>query len=337
MSRLFQGVQSYDDAARLVTELAVDRVNQRIDLFNEKSGYAFMLTGMTSEGDTTLRKFVKSIRTLAHYRRDPNSTSARASVSYAEGEHVSVKVGGGFGPLDVPASALMWVTSKTDPSAEVQEALVNLADQYADAYLQDQLNTAIASLAAAMEGNSAILNDQSAVATKLDQLKINKTIGKFGDRKGNIKLLVMHSSADTELVSDAISNANALDTVGGVTINTGKVASQGRMIIYTDSPALSYHDGTRDVFKVLCLVPGAAEVSVIKQISSFNRSSDKDNIVDTYQANYDFKVGLKGYSWDISAGGVAPSDAALATAVNWPMVTTSYKDTAGTCLICQDI
>lgn len=330
MSRAIQNVQSYDDASRLISTLAYDAVNQKIDLFNQNSGNAFMLAGMTSEGDETLRKFVKDIRSAAHYRRDPSSTAARTPVAYAEGEHVSVKLGGGFGPITVPTAVLMWVTSGEAITSAISEALNAIAEQYADAYLQDQLNSAIAALAGAIENIPALTQDNAASGQVLRQLDLNSMFKLFGDAQGKIVTLCMHSSAYNALIADGMANANALDTVGGVIINEGTVGGQGRKIIFTDSPALAYNDGTRDVFKVLGLVAGAAELSVVSEVTAMNRITTNDNISDVFQANYDFKLGLKGLSW---VGSAAPTDAEIATGSNFSQVVASVKNTAGTCLI----
>lgn len=328
MSRSIQNVQSYDDATRLISALAVDAVNQKIDLFNASSGYALVLSGMTSQGDFTLRKFVKDIRSAAHYRRDPASTAARSAVAYQEGEQISVKIAGGFGPVSIPASVLMWVGEGSDPGEEVSEALNAIAEQYADAYLQDQLNSSIAALAGAIGNVPAVTLDNSANNTAIRQLDLNDMYKLFGDKQSEIVTLVVHSGAYNGLLADGIANGNNLDTVGGVVINTGTIGAQGRRIIYTDSPSLAYNDGTRDVYKVLGLTAGASEVSVIKEIASMNRSTDSDNITDLFQANYDFKLALKGYSY---VGSAVPSDAEIATGANYSQVTASIKNTAGVC------
>ena len=54
-----------------------------------------------------------------------------------------------------------------------------------------------------------------------------------------------------------------------------------------------------------------------------------ENIKTTYQAEWTYNVGLKGYAWDIAAGGKSPTDVALGTSTNWDKVATSNKDTAG--------
>jgi hypothetical protein len=50
------------------------------------------------------------------------------------------------------------------------------------------------------------------------------------------------------------------------------------------------------------------------------------------QGEYAFNVGVKGFQWDTSTGGVNPTDGNLGTAANWDQVAASVKDCAGAVL-----
>jgi hypothetical protein len=336
MARSIQNIQSYDDVSRVMTTLYVDAINQKIDLFGANSGDAIMLAGLTTNGDYVRRKFVKDIRSAARYRRDPATAAGTGSATaYQELEGVKVKIGGGFGPVTVPNSVLMWVSEGGDPSAEVSAALTEIANQYVEAYLQDQLNTGIAAVSAAIETNTDVTLDQSAIVANLTQKDLNNALALFGDKQGDVVTWVMHSGAYNALIDDGLTNATALDTVGGVVINQGTIGGQGRSIVFTDSPALAYHDGTRDVYKVLGLTAGSVDITTVKEISMMNNITGADNLSTVWQANYDFQLGLKGYTWDITNGGAAPTDAELATGTNWDKIVTDNKNTAGVCVIVQ--
>ena len=61
-------------------------------------------------------------------------------------------------------------------------------------------------------------------------------------------------------------------------------------------------------------------------------TTGKENIQTTYQAEWSYNLGLRGYAWKTESGGAAPNDTALGTGTNWEKVVTSNKDTAGVLL-----
>jgi len=77
-------------------------------------------------------------------------------------------------------------------------------------------------------------------------------------------------------------------------------------------------------------VAGAATVSDGGDlITNIETSNGKERIETTFQADYTFGLGLKGYTWDEATGGKSPTDAELATGTNWDKVATDIKHTAG--------
>ena len=109
---------------------------------------------------------------------------------------------------------------------------------------------------------------------------------------------------------------------------------QGKVTIVTDAPAL-YKAGSPNKDYVLGLTAGAAAVSNASDnlITNIETNNGKERIEATYQADYTYNLALKGYAWDMSAGGKSPTDAKLATGTNWDKVVASIKDTAGVLLI----
>jgi hypothetical protein len=55
-------------------------------------------------------------------------------------------------------------------------------------------------------------------------------------------------------------------------------------------------------------------------------SNGKENINRTYQAEWSYNVGVRGFAWDKTNGGKAPTDAALATATNWDRLGGGYSN-----------
>jgi hypothetical protein len=99
----------------------------------------------------------------------------------------------------------------------------------------------------------------------------------------------------------------------------------------TDSEALHDANGSlTDTYNVLGLVQGAGLVKESEPDNvAFELVTGLDNLVYRYQGEYAFNVGVKGFQWDVTNGGVNPTDSDLSTATNWDKVATSYKDCAG--------
>jgi hypothetical protein len=99
----------------------------------------------------------------------------------------------------------------------------------------------------------------------------------------------------------------------------------GKVTVVTDAPALM-QTGTPNKEVILSLVSGAALVHDGRdQISNVDTSNGKERIETTIQVDYTFALGLKGYTWDTTAGGKSPT--------NWDKTATSIKHTAGVALI----
>jgi len=68
-------------------------------------------------------------------------------------------------------------------------------------------------------------------------------------------------------------------------------------------------------------------------ITNAQTTNGKERIVTSFQADYTFGIGLKGYTWDEANGGKSPTDAELATGTNWDKTASDIKNTAGTITI----
>ena len=100
-------------------------------------------------------------------------------------------------------------------------------------------------------------------------------------------------------------------------------------MIITDAPALR-ETGTGADVKVLSLVDGAIIVHDAGDlVSNIETANGSYRIVTTFQADYTFGLGLKGYAWDTTSGGKSPTDAEIATGSNWDKIATNVKHTAG--------
>lgn len=310
-----------------IMPLVTEMFPQEIAKFNAASNNTIVLSGEGFDGNYLEQSFYQALH--ANQRRVDRygANGAVAPVDLTQGDHVSVKVAGGFGPIQFEPSQLSWLRKPT------QEGLTVAARYFTEALLADQLNTAILSLVAAIGNNAALVEDVSATST-IGQTDINNALARFGDASMNINALVMTGNQHHKLIGEAISNSNNLFEIGGVAVRQGTAFGQGRPIIVTDSPALRTVDPYQ---KVLGLTSGAITVHDNNDIiTNVETNNGNERIVTTFQADYTFGMTMKGYSWDTTNGGASPTDADLGTGTNWDQDADSTKHTAGVLAIGQE-
>jgi len=296
----------------------METLDQMLVAFNAASRGAIVLSPDGFTGDFLQESFFQTLA-AAQRRVDRYAANGAAPITdLTELKNTSVKVAGGFGPVRYEPSQMTWLQKPTAEGIEVASR------NFAEALLQDQLNTAIAALVAAIGNQAAAVNDVSATGG-INYQALNGAHAKFGDSSGLILANVMTGEVYHKLIGQNLANAQQLFQYGAVTV----VDILGKVVVVTDAPAL-YATGTPNLQKVLGLVAGAATVSdggdLITNIDTVN---GKERIETTFQADYTFGLGLKGYTWDEANGGKSPSDAELATGTNWDKVATDIKHTAG--------
>ncbi|NBU29959.1 MAG: hypothetical protein EBS41_00355 [Actinobacteria bacterium] len=297
----------------------IETLAQMVDKFNGASAGAIRLTTAGFDGDFLQESFFAAVHS-AQRRVDRYASIASASATdLSQLKKSGVKVGGGFGPIKFEPSQLTWLQKPTTEGIEVASR------NFAEALMKDQLNTAIAALAAAIGNQASATNDVSATPAAITYSAMNKANAKFGDYSSAIVANVMTGSVFHRLISQNLANTPTLFNAGNVTV----VDILGRPVIVTDAPAL-YVTGTPNKDKVLGLADGAAVVydggDVISNVQTTNGNT---RIETTMQVDYSFGVSLKGYTWDETNGGKSPTDAELATGSNWDKIATDIKQTAG--------
>lgn len=296
----------------------IETLGQMVEKFNAASNGAIRLTTDGFDGDFLQESFFAAIHS-AQRRVDRYAAQTAASATdLTQLKLSSVKVAGGFGPIRFEPSQLTWLQKPTTEGIEVASR------NFAEAMMRDQLNTAIAALAAAIRNQPSALNDVSG-ADPISYAVINGAHAKFGDRSGDIVANVMTGSVYHKLIGQNLANTERLFVAQGVNV----VDILGKAVIVTDAPALLIDD-TVDKDVVLGLVAGAATVfDGGDVISNIETSNGQTRIETTMQVDYTFGLGLKGYAWDEANGGKSPTDAELATGSNWDKVATDIKHTAG--------
>lgn len=297
----------------------IESLQQRINLFNAASAGTIALTTAAFVGDFEQESFWGSVAAAVR-RVDRYAANGVAAVTdMTQKKRSKVKIAGGFGPILFEPSQLTWLLKPTSEAVEM------ISRNMAEALLQDQLNTAIAALVAAISNNSAAVNDVSASAG-LSYVAMNNAHAKFGDQSQRILADVMTGAAYHNLIGKNLANAPSLLFQAG---NVRVTEILGKVSVITDAPSL-YVAGTPNKFKVLSLVAGAAEViDGGDMITNIQTTNGKERIETTMQADYTFGLGLLGYTWDEANGGKSPTNAELATGTNWDVTAATLKETAG--------
>lgn len=310
-------------------------LTQQIGLFNEASNGAIVLRPKANEGDFSDETYWKEIANLAR-RRNIAGTGAITAVDLAQLSDTAVKIAAGSFPVNIPPAMFSWIGKNPEEGGAV------IGKQLAEASLQDMLNTGLIACRAALGAVAAVYHDAGAATLNLNAL--NRGAAKFGDRAGDIQVWIGHSKPVHDLYDAALTNANNLFEFGTV-----KVVQDGfgRRFIMSDSPSLfvaggiddgdgSAADGDAggvvaiDAYYTLGLTPGAILVEDNGDfVDNIETKNGNDNIGRTYQAEWTYNLGLKGFAWDKAAGGRSPSNAALATATNWDRTTAQDKSLAG--------
>lgn len=308
----------------------VETLGQMVERFNSASGGAILLTTDGFDGDFLQTSFYAG---LAGARRRVNrygSNDAVTPVDLTQLKHNTVKVAGGFGPVRYEPSQMTWLRKPTAEGVEVASRY------FAESLLQDQLNTAVAALVAAISNQGAATTVDVSDAKKVDYIAVNDSHALFGDHSSQLIAQVMDGAQFHTFIGQNLTNAQQLFQSNGVRV----VDILGRLIVVTDAPAL-YTPAVTDPAapakrRVLSLTQGAATVHDARDlISNIETSNGKERIETTLQIDYSFGVGLRGYAWDVANGGASPDDAALSTGANWDKVATSVKHTAGVLAVGQ--
>lgn len=300
----------------------IELLGQKTDQFNAASGGAIVLSTASWRGDFSRESFFNQIASAKRRVDRYAAIASQAATALTQGEHVGVKVAGGFGPVLFEPAQMTWLNE--DPASAIRA----ISEGFSDALLADQLNTAVGAAVAAVSGQAALVNDVSAtVGLSLNVL--NNSHAKFGDQSQLLITDIMTGAAYHTLVDKALTNANQLFVAGNVMV----VDVLGKRYVISDIPAL-YEAGTPNKTKVLSVVANGIIVDNASDIiSNIDTSNGNTRIQTTWQADYSFGLKLKGYSWDVANGGKSPLDAELFTAANWDKAVAESKHTLGTLAI----
>ena len=295
-------------------------LRQKVELFNAASQNTIILNASAHEGDYSDVAFWKKISGLVR-RRDSYGSGAVSAVDIEHLLDTAVKVAAGTPPVNIPPSQMLWIQRAPEEMAAV------IGQQLAVDAMADMLNTAIGATSAALGQVAAVVYDPGPPTADISPTILNEGSRLFGDAYNDIKVWVMHSKSLHDYYESGLTNTARLFTYG--TVNVIQDAF-GRTFIVSDSDSLIDTAPTPDEYFTLGLVTGAVVISQNNDFySNIETSNGDENILRTFQAEWSWSLGIKGFKWDKTNGGASPTTAALTTATNWDRYATSVKDLAG--------
>ncbi len=302
---------------------------QRVEAFNEAAP-GIQLSSAGFVGDFMESSFYDALYSNTRRVDIYAAQAAVAPVDLSQTQENMVKVHGGFGPIRFEPKQLRILQKPT------QEGVTIIASQFVDAWIQDQLNTSVSCAVAAIENVAAATFDESTAgggSSSLNQRGLNKAHALFSDRSARLVTQVMRGGLGGYhgFIDEALANAERLFTSENVLV----VDILGKRSVISDIPALTADAGA--TAKVLCLANSGVMVdSSDEPITNIETTNGQTRIETTWQTDYEFGVGLKGYSWDEANGGRSPSDAELATGTNWD-ATKDVKNSAGVLYVADTV
>lgn len=301
---------------------------QKVELFNAASGGAFTLQSAANLGDYSERAFFAKVSGLVK-RRNAAGSGAQTEKVLQQLLDTMVKIAAGLNTMRIDPGQFRWI--QKDPAL----AGATIGQQLAGDMLADMLNTAIGCTYSAMNQVANIKYDGSGLTSPANLLtfaSLNNGQAKFGDRSSDIVCWVVHSKPMHDLYGANLTNSGNLFTYGNVNVTRDPF---GKLFVMTDCSNL-FISGTPNKYATLGLVRGAVNV---EQNNDFDANEDTvngdENIKRTYQAEWTYNLGIKGFAWDKTNGGRSPNDAALFTATNWDRYATSDKDLPGVLVLTQ--
>lgn len=311
---------------------ATQVVAQQVALFNEAAQGTFVLRAANHSGDFSELAFWKRLQGLVR-RRNAYGNGNIPQISFAMVTENMVKIAAGTPTVDLSPSQFKWINE--DPTTRGTA----MGQQLGQDMVRDMFNTGLGGLVASHSQVPGLMIDRTGRDDgKLALSDFNAAQAVYGDRWRDLQAWVMHSTAMFGLFDKVLTNDQRLFTFQDVNIIRDPF---GRVFIVSDAPGLivpAGADPATDPASVLTLgvKPGAVVVHQNDDFTdNFDTTNGKENIQTTYQAEWSYNLGVRGFAWDKTNGGKSPTDAALLSATNWDRVD-GYNDRDLACVILKN-
>jgi hypothetical protein len=304
-------------------------VAQQVALFNEAAQGTFILRASNHSGDFSEFAFYKRLSGLVR-RRNAYGQGNIPEINFAMIVENMVKIAAGTPAVRLDPGQFKWI--QQDPATRGAA----MGQQLGQDMVRDMFNTGLGGLVASHSTVAGLIVDKTTDGDGRLQLPhFNAAQAKYGDRWRDLQAWVMHSSAMFALWDKVFANAERLFTFGELNVMRDPF---GRPFIVSDAPGLVIPAAGADPARLLTLgvKPGAVVVDQNNDFTdNFDNKNGQENIVTTYQAEWSYNLGVRGFAWDKAAGGKSPTDAALLSGANWDRVD-GYNDRDLACVMIKN-
>jgi hypothetical protein len=299
------------------------RTVEKIDLFNAASAGSIVLESdparrLAASGDFTETARWKPISNLIARRENttPGTAVDVRKLEMTGGKLVRQTLGCG------PVSVTDIQARKAGRSFDMNAAMINLGQQFAEAKLLKIRDNLVAAASAAVDNVSDHVLDvargtASGEKVLCSMAYINQMLALMGDAREQIAAFVMPSAVFADLVGDTITSY-AFDRAAGVTLYQDVVQAFGRAVLVFDAPSLSNDltSGYHTEYSVLGLGVGSLTGRVLyDQGVEIQRDILKHSSMTYVREDFDVEYEVYGMKWNSATDN--PTDAELATSSNW--------------------
>ena len=303
---------------------------QESEKFNQASNGALSLTTRRIAGNVLNVPVWKNIANLVTFV-DANKSETVNEVDVSMYNEKKVKVTTATPPVRIDEIGMDWINSP-QAAGTLFGRLVGMA------MVKEKVNAMIGSAVAAIRSVpdlnlKFVGNKKDASAGKPPTIKnLLAAESKMGDHGiADIVTYVMHSQSWYAFLQNNAENYIELFTYPGLAV---MMSPTGKSIIVTDSPDLVKTETVEStsVTTYYTLLLQSMAVTMEDQ-GTFRINDDTRNGFttprQTFQGWGTHVLGVKGYGWDETNGGVSPDKSEFTKVGNWDKVATSNKHTAG--------
>lgn len=290
----------------------IEQLVQQVDVVNSASNGTILFNSEDFFGNYEKNAFFGRIANLIE-RRDITSDAQDTDKRVNKKENVEVVI-------DYKTKVFETYENFRRAGQDISVFTSVVAQQFIEELIKRHLNLGVGSAVSAALNNTG-MSDNSLTASTLNYNHLLKAQELFEDKYDDVAAYVMNTNAYFDLRRDTLATYK-IDNVAGMQIITGMTETMGKPVIVSNIPSLVYDSGAGDLKnRVVALRPGA--ISMMERSGRLTRVdevTDQENLGVRWAAEGSVKMGLMGYAWDTTNGGVSPTDAAIQTGTNWDAI-----------------
>ena len=287
---------------------------QKTDLFNEKSKGCISMFPAPFTGDYYREASFKRIANLLTVE-DAYADEQTKTANLEQLQEISVKQISSTPAVRVDKHTYDWIQQKPENAAAAY------GQQLAVASVKLKLNSAIDALVTCIgKETGAVLDKSGTTANAANIIDLQMVIDGaqlFGDRQGDLKIIVCHSDAWTAYRKRNLDRWDQLFKYE--TVNVREDISD-RIFIVTDSDALTFTQNSLTKYNTLLLKPGAAAIMEDPTLyrTNIDDTNDRTLIKTTIKSQLGWAVHVLNHSY--VGTNKSPTSTELRAATSWAKV-----------------